>query len=373
MSLVNKMLRDLDARRAGETERAALPSAVTPLAARQAPPASWPRWAAVGVVAVLAVAGWMHWGNLSPATPPATPPAPAAAPVPASIQVPPPTEPVPAATPQVMPPVVASPSAATKNKSLQLDYDLSLKSSVPTSAAAAIAPSPVAPPAATAKLAPPSTRSAQGRREAAATTAPVPRIDKQERLPTPAERAEAEYRQGREAQRAGRLDEAVAHYQMALAISPEQAAARQMLAALLIEARRWDAAEQVLREGLEVTAVPAVRLNSALSLARLLVERNQSAAALEVMERQAASGEKSAEYQGFLAVLLNRAGRAHEAVEHYRAATRLAPEEARWWAGLGITLDADGQSAAAREAYLKAKSLPGLPPELAQHIEQRLR
>jgi len=35
MSLVNKMLRDLDARRAGNSDRAALPAAVTPLAARQ--------------------------------------------------------------------------------------------------------------------------------------------------------------------------------------------------------------------------------------------------------------------------------------------------------------------------------------------------
>ncbi len=278
--------------------------------------------------------------------------------------------------PQVMPPVVALPSAATKNKSLQLDYDLTPSppvSTPATKATAVTAPSPAAsaPLAAATK---PEPLHAQGRRETAgAATAFAPRIDKQERLPTPAERAETEYRQGREAQRAGHPDEAVAHYQAALAASPEQAAARQALAVLLIEARRWDAAEQVLREGLEVTAAPAVRMSSTLTLARLLVERNQSAAALEVMERQAASGEKSAEYQGFLAVLLNRAGRAHEAAERYQAATRLAPDEARWWAGLGIALDADGQNAAAREAYLKAKSLPGLPPELAQHIEQRLR
>ena len=38
------------------------------------------------------------------------------------------------------------------------------------------------------------------------------------------------------------------------------------------------------------------------------------------MQQQAASGEKSAEYQGFLAVLLNRVGRSHEAVERYQAA-----------------------------------------------------
>ena len=72
-------------------------------------------------------------------------------------------------------------------------------------------------------------------------------------------------------------------------------------------------------------------------------------------------------------MLLNRAGRSHEAVERYQAATRLAPSEARWWAGLGIALEADGQSATAHDAYLKARSLPGLPPELAAHVEQKLR
>jgi MSHA biogenesis protein MshN len=60
-------------------------------------------------------------------------------------------------------------------------------------------------------------------------------------------------------------------------------------------------------------------------------------------------------------------------VERYQAATRLAPNEGRWWAGLGIALDAAGKSADAREAYQKARSLPGLPADLAHYVEQRLR
>ena len=60
-------------------------------------------------------------------------------------------------------------------------------------------------------------------------------------------------------------------------------------------------------------------------------------------------------------------------MNYYLAATRLAPAEARWWAGLGIALDAAGKSAEAREAYQKAHGLPGLPPDLALHVDQRLR
>ena len=202
---------------------------------------------------------------------------------------------------------------------------------------------------------------------------PIPaaaRIDKQVRVPSPAERAESEYRRGILAQRLGNAEEAAGSYRAALDDYPEHPAARQTLAALLIEAKRFDEAEELLRKGTELA--PA-RLASTLSLARLKVERNQVPAALELLLKNAASGERSAEYQGFVGALLNRAERAAEAVERYQAATRLAPGEGRWWAGLGIALDAAGRGAEAREAYQKARALPGLPADLAQHIDQRLR
>ena len=196
------------------------------------------------------------------------------------------------------------------------------------------------------------------------------RIDKQVRLPSAVERAEADYRRGLLAQRQGNADGAAGSYRAALENYPEHAAARQTLAALLIDARRFDEAEELLRKGAEL---PSVRLASTLALARLKVERNQAGAALDLLLNNATSGERSAEYQGFAGALLNRVGRTAEAVEHYRAATRLAPNEGRWWAGLGIALDAAGKAPEAREAYQKARSLPGLPADLALHIEQRLR
>lgn len=362
MSLVNKMLRDLDARRAGEAERSALPPAVTPLAARQAKAPLWPKLALAGVVVAAGLAAaWMRWSNVSPAAPAASVSAAGAALPPAPLA----RLPVVANAVSPAPTPVPSPLALKESKAgLQLPHGLKSTVAKAEPAPAKLAEMPaVAAPRAVNVVA----KTVRGPSPAGDT---LSRIDKQERVASPAERAEADYRQGREAQRAGRFDDALAHYQAALNLFPEQAAARQSLAALLIEARQWDAAEQVLREGVEL---PAVRLPSTLALARLLVERSQGAAALDLMEKRAASGERSAEYQGFLAVLLGRAGRSHDAVDHYQAATRLAPDEARWWAGLGIALEADGQSGAAREAYLKARSLPGLPPELAQHIEQRLR
>lgn len=376
MSLVNKMLRDLDARRAAPGERAALPAAVTPLAARQAPRQGKAVWLGALLVAAAAAAWW--W--FLPAAPPklavvASPAPPAAvAPTlaPAVAAVPPALTIAPADT------TPAPPKPAPVEPELRIDPDLAV---LPQERPAARGkPLPGAPPAPRAAAATPAVVAAVPTspvKPAAAVTAkeaPATEssINKQPRLPTAAERAEADYRRGVQAQRQGLKDEAAARYQAALAEYAEHAAARQSLAALLIELRRYDEAEALLRKGIGIV-LPAVRLASTLALARLKVERGQSAAALDLLLENAAAGERSADYQGFAAALLNRAGRQREAAERYQAATQLAPNDGRWWAGLGIVLDAEGKTAEARTAYQKASVLPGLPAELALHIEQRLR
>lgn len=366
MSLVNKMLRDLDARRAGDGERAALPAAVTPLAAHREPShALSPLWLGIALAAAgLGAATWyaMQVRGSEPAvgTPvaaaPAAPPAPALAPAPASA----PTESAAASAPAI--------AGNATSPSLRMAAELSLSPAIvaapPRKAATAPAKAPE-PPAATVPPVQPVTASPR--------VPPVSaeaRIDKQVRLPSAQERAELEYRRGVLAQRQGDAEQAAASYRAALADYPEHAAARQTLAALLIEVKQFDDAEELLRKGTELAPV---RLASTLALARLKVERNQAPAALELLQKHAAAGEGSAEYQGFAGALLNRAGRVAEAVERYQVATRLAPSEGRWWAGLGIALEAAGKGQEAREAYQKARTLPGLPADLAQHVEQRLR
>jgi len=348
MSLVNKMLRDLDARHAGEGDRTALPAAVTPLAARLEPGRGLsPLWlGAVPIALGLGVAAWYGMQPGNPAVPAEAPVAVVAAtPTPSSV-------------------------ADTALPSLRLAGELSATprlSAEPPRKVVAVAPKEPEVPPVSVILPQPAPVVALPK------VPPAPgetRIDKQVRLPSAAERAEIEYRRGVMAQRQGNADEAAGSYRAALEGYPEHAAARQMLAALLIEAKRFDEAEELLSKGMELAPV---RLASTLALARLKVERNQASVALEVLQKNAAAGEGSAEYQGFTGALLNRAGRAPEAVERYQAATRLAPGEGRWWAGLGIAFEAAGKGPEAREAYQKARSLQGLPADLAQHIEQRLR
>lgn len=357
-----------------ETARARLPSAVTPLSVHVERAGRNHGWWVILVITIAfsALAAWL-WrvDSSSPVAPPAA--LPVAKPLPAIDAQ---AEMI-AASPATLPPSSsaeradkplpgptaaggaeqAAPSARAMMRGLR--QETTLHTAIP---APSVTESQASVPAVTGNL-----RSLQPQ--------PLPElatglIDKKTHQPTMAERAETAYRQGAALQQQGRFEEALNSYRDALVLQADHAAARQAMSTLLIQLRRLDEAETVLTEGL---ARPPVALPSLLSLGRVKVERGASPAALDLLLGHRELGEGSAEYQGFLATLLNRAGRHDQAVAHYQQATRLAPGEARWWAGLGIALDAQGQGALARDAYLRARSLPNLPEELASHIEQRLR
>jgi MSHA biogenesis protein MshN len=384
MSLVNKMLRDLDARRAGDAERGTLPSAVTPLPDEN-PAVPRARVAALAVVAVLAAGGvatyfgYLPEHEVSVAVPeaikamvakpkPVPNPPPQATNIPAEIAAPSPSLPVmPAPATEIS--AKSSPHAEMgSGLMLRLDTMLERVPAAPKTVKVepgkktATKPDTIAPAAAKVAPAPKAVASEPQPAES--------RIEKQERTATPAETAEAEYRRGQQAQRQGVADQAAGHYRTALAEQAEHVGARKALAALLIEQRRYDEADEVLRRGM---AAYAAQPYWPMALARLKVERGDTAGALDILLKHGASADTSAEYQGFAAALLHRQGRTKEAIDRYAAATKLSPNEARWWAGMGIVLDAAGKTAEARAAFERARNLPGLPAELANHIEQRLR
>jgi MSHA biogenesis protein MshN len=264
MSLVNKMLRDLDARRVDAGERAALPAAVTPLAARQepnrlSPPVLFGALAfatILGAVALYKVQGGLpspHAVPVAPAPAPAPTSGAAAVVVPAAAQA---TDPAAAPTTvqAVAPAPVAAPALALAAAPAATIEPVSAPQSLRMADALSVMPPPAVETTRKATVAPKAserqpTPVIPPRQSVAAVVPKVPpvgaegRIDKQERLPSPAERAETEYRRAVQAQRQGNLDQAAAGYRAVLEDHPEHPAARQALAGLLIEARRFDEAE----------------------------------------------------------------------------------------------------------------------------------
>ena len=188
--------------------------------------------------------------------------------------------------------------------------------------------------------------------------------------PLAGDHAEAEYRKGIAAYKQGHLNEAAAIFRSVLREEPRHLGARQALLGMLAEAKQWEEAQSLLKDAL---AIMPTHYIWAMALARIQVERGNTAAALETLMQHMAYAEKRAEYQGFAGALLQRLQRPREAAQRFQAAAQLKPSEGRWWLGLGMALEADGRSAEAREALLRAQNSDGLTPESQAFIASKLR
>jgi MSHA biogenesis protein MshN len=398
MSLINKVLQDLDERHAlAAPEGRPPPADVRPVVpARRDREWFWRIFAALLTVAV----AWVIWVAYQLYPPSlvtdaafraaesarrSVPPAPAAA-VPAAV---PPT----AVAPAAAPPAAASSAAESAAKppavqTFRLAQEMAKPAPEPV-------PAPQAKPVNTVERAPAS-KAPQANAPAAKTPAAapaaakpagappparigldvqpaqiiagqgVPRVEKRDRVRTPAERAEAEFRRAVVLLSQARVGDAEEALGAALAADARHLPARQALVALLIERHQFDEARRLLQEGL---AIDPAHAPFAVALARILIERREYAAVLEALAR-APSG---AEGEALRGNALQRLGRHREAAEAFEAAARAAPENGGAWLGLAISLEALGRGPEAAEAYRRAAATGTLRTDVRDYAAQRAR
>jgi MSHA biogenesis protein MshN len=377
MSLINRMLQDLEARRAAE-QGSALSKDVRPLpAARQA---SLLRAVVVGVAgaAILVVGGmlWMELQEQPAALPPVaapkpiavtavTPPAPPALAQPAAAPAEPAAAPAQADTPTQTShaPVAEAPKSLPEAKA----------QAVPTPAQSKADPEAVESglKVATSLTLPRDVQESSPARPAR-TEKPAPAVIEKKVRNVPAkERAESEYRKSLGLLNQGRQNEALAGFGAALQAEPTHVNARLALVNLLLEQQRLADAQTILEEGLGL--LPG-QPQLAMRLARIQVERGDLRGASDTLQK-ARGGASAAnpEFHALHAAVLQRLTLHKDAVAEYQAALRLAPQAGVWWMGLGISLEADGRGAEAREAFQRARSSGALSAELDRFVEQKLR
>jgi MSHA biogenesis protein MshN len=339
VSLINQMLRDLEARQ--QDQPGGLPPAAVyqDLAAVPRPDTAGARKTMVialiaGVSVVSGYVGWRY--GMSPVS----------APVP-SVAVttdPTPSKPMDSVVVEPVQPAVPPPSAR----------------------ATPVAPEKIASIAPRAAVA----ASAAPRRPAAA---PEPAaggdITKVAQPPSLQEQAAAAYQQAVIAIRAGRSAEADEMLRRAVHLDPRHTAAREALVGLLLQQGHGTEAEALLEEGIGVTP-PYYRF--AQLAARLAVERGAEPRALALLERGAPHARQDPEYQAFYAALLQRAGRHEEAGRYYQQALDQRPLEGRWWLGLAIALESQQRLSAAADAYKRSLQGASLDASLRKFAEQRL-
>nr|WP_315258358.1 tetratricopeptide repeat protein [uncultured Duganella sp.] len=370
MSLINKMLQDLDAR-GGAGEEAVHQQEVkaVPLTERDRRPLLI-GGAAAGVL-LLAAGGWYDWQYWKSHS------APPPGPVPKIVDNRPPSgvqsQPPPPAASQAAPAAVA----AVEQASAVAAASLPAQASAPSASGDALPATAPAEHAEAAKPARPVVERAHVtghpepaavphvRKPAPATVAPADGVVVREL--TPKQMSENSYRRALAALQEGRVNTALADLDKAVEIDPRNDAARQTYVSLLLENRRTDDAIRQLRLAL---GIDARQPGLAMVLARLQLEKGGPA--LDTLLKTLPYAGNSAEYFGFLAGVLQREQRHSEAVEQYRSALAIAPDNAVWWMGLGISLQAEQHLPEAREAYRRARGGSGLTPELKSFIDRKL-
>ncbi|HEX5342136.1 MAG TPA: tetratricopeptide repeat protein [Duganella sp.] len=341
MSLINKMLQDLDARASGGAASAVQQDEVkaVPSMERDRRPLLL-GGAAAGVLVVAAGVwyGWQYWQAHK--APPAPEPQPVRMidnriPNQPRFQEPP--------APKVAE-IVAPKSAETK----------------PEPEAAPVAAKPKRP-------APELQERVDAARPHKPLAAPPPAEGVVLRELTPKQASENSYRRALASLQEGRVSAALADLDKAVELDPRNDAARQTYVSLLLENRRTDDAIRQLRLAL---GIDPRQPGLAMVLARLQLEKGGPA--LDTLLKTLPYAGNNADYHAFLAGVLQREQRHAEAADHYRAALQLSPQNGVWWMGLGISLQADQHLPEAREAFNRARSGGGLTPELRTFVDRKI-
>lgn len=184
--------------------------------------------------------------------------------------------------------------------------------------------------------------------------------------PAPAQRAAAALEQAQTLVDEGRAADALEAARSAVRQDPANLEARKLAIRLALEVGEAQAATTLIDEGLARKPADA---ELALLRARQLMAQGRNDEALAALQ---AMGPLHAEANGLRAGLLANGGDYAQAARAYEQALRLRPTNATWWLGLGVALDNQGQPRQARQAYARARALGTLRADLSAWLDQKL-
>jgi MSHA biogenesis protein MshN len=335
MSIINQMLRDLDARGATSADR------LVPPAARQQPVkrrAAARTTAILGLLAVSTAVLYRVWPNAPREAPPAdTAPARQQA-GPATVAIAPAagyaSQPRPEQATVVVPPVVVQRAGPTR-VAVRGEQNL---------------PQPPRPPSLMTPASPAQVE---------------PAVVKNLAEVSPEAGAQLHYDDAQALRRVGKFDEAIAKYRQALDRNPGMTNARIQFAKLLQEVGKVDEAMALLKVGYEQRADDAL----AIAVGRLSSDLGQRDEALAWLTR-AQAGLRPADH-ALMGALLSQENRHEDASLAYQRALAAEPDQGGWLLGLGLALEAQGRVDEARMTYRNALEHGQFKPEVMRFLRER--
>ncbi|WP_411369102.1 tetratricopeptide repeat protein [Pseudidiomarina salilacus] len=348
MSVINRMLRDLDQRQKTEHKAAGAPAAAAPT------PFPW-AWllgafviAAIAVVAVVLIlqqrqpvaepgAVEQQSESVMTTTLPESEPAPVADPEPVAttslemVELQTPIEPELEATPVAEPEPEPTPTPESKT---------------PTESEVAVA-----------EPAPP-----------AATEEPKGTMQVEQVRLSPAELAEVKLKQAREAMQAGERERAGSLFEQVIALAPEHIDARSELAAYWYGRGRVSDALAVLEQGLQLRPQQSRWL---LLYARILFNGGAYGSLLSALEQMPLQAAESGELMQLRAAAANEQQQFSAAAQDYQWLAE-RDESARWWLAAAVAYEDAEQPEQALSAYQQALASDDLNADGRRYAAQRL-
>ncbi|MEP1448667.1 MAG: tetratricopeptide repeat protein [Paraglaciecola sp.] len=154
-----------------------------------------------------------------------------------------------------------------------------------------------------------------------------------------------------------------------LETEPTNIKARKKLASLLFSQGNYAQAKQLLVKGI---ALHPAQGDLRLMLARLLMIQKEPAQAIDILAKFQPITGNQVEYLGYRAALAQQLKHTKMAMSDYQSLTQIESNNAKWWLGLGIAKDQLGEIDQAVQAYTNAKSLAQLDNSVHDFIQQRI-
>lgn len=157
--------------------------------------------------------------------------------------------------------------------------------------------------------------------------------------------------------------------QQIVRISPTQSRARKQLAAMLFSASKNQQAADLLKSGLNIEPQDS---SMRLMLARIYFKEGNRKHAFSLLNSHPYGQLANDELLSFRAALAEKMGDYKVAQNDYLMLVRRNPAEAKWWLGLGVSHDKQSMGEQAIAAYQQAYSLNQLPQQVNEFVQKRI-
>lgn len=193
-----------------------------------------------------------------------------------------------------------------------------------------------------------------------------PAIVKKTVVSSPASEAQQLFDDAQALRRTGKANAAIGKYQQALERNPGMQNARIELAKLLQESGQADAALSLLIAGYEKQSDTGL----AIAAGRMLADMGRRDEALTWLGRGRENLRPTD--HALMGALLSQSQRYEESVSAYQQALVANPYQGGWLLGLGLALESLGREEEARVAYRSALEHGGFKPDVTHFLQQKL-